>query len=108
VSFKIAYNLRTRLRTAIKNNKKTTTTLDYLGCTISELKIHLETKFTIGMSWDNYGKWHIDHILPCSSFDMSKESEQKKCFHYTNLQPLWAIDNIKKSNKILHGEERDI
>jgi hypothetical protein len=99
VSFRIASNLRARLRQAIKNNKKTTTTIDYLGCTINELKIHLEAKFTVGMSWDNYGKWHIDHIRPCSSFDMSKEIEQKECFHYTNLQPLWAIDNIRKSDK---------
>jgi len=108
VSFRITQNLRFRLRNAIKKNQKITTTIEYIGCTIEELKIHLELRFIKGMTWENYGKWHIDHILPCSSFDMSKESEQRKCFHYTNLQPLWAIDNMKKSNKILHGEERDI
>jgi hypothetical protein len=55
------------------------------------------------MTWDNYGKkgWHVDYILPCASFDLTKEEEQKKCFHYTNLQPLWWLDNIKKSDKIL-------
>ena len=53
-----------------------------------------------GMTWDNYGEWHIDHIKPCSSFNMLIEEERKRCFHYTNLQPLWAIDNIKKSDKI--------
>ena len=52
------------------------------------------------MNWNNIGKWHIDHIKPCKSFDLTKSDEQKKCFHYTNLQPLWALDNIKKGAKI--------
>lgn len=51
------------------------------------------------MSWENYGEWHIDHIKPCSSFDLSDPKQQKECFNYTNLQPLWAIDNLKKSYK---------
>jgi len=61
----------------------------------------LETKFLEGMDWDNYGiyGWHIDHIKPCSLFNLENIEEQKKCFHYTNLQPLWAIDNLKKGNK---------
>lgn len=66
-----------------------------------QLKKHLEIKFTKGMSWENYGKWHVDHIKPCAKFDLTKESEQRKCFHYTNLQPLWAIDNFKKGANIL-------
>ncbi len=61
----------------------------------------LAAKFTNGMAWDDYGDWHIDHILPCISFDLSDENQQKICFHYTNLQPLWATDNLKKGSKIL-------
>ena len=52
------------------------------------------------MSWSNRGEWHIDHIIPCSSFNLLDEKEQEKCFHYTNLQPLWAAENLSKSNKI--------
>jgi hypothetical protein len=57
------------------------------------------------MSFKNYGKWHIDHIRPCASFDLSKASEQKECFHYTNLQPLWAEDNLSKGIKVLVNAE---
>lgn len=74
-----------------------------LGCTIQEFKIYLENKFKEGMSWKNRSDWHIDHIKPCASFDLSKEEEQKKCFHYTNLQPLWARENILKKDKYEHA-----
>ncbi len=72
-----------------------------LGCTVSELKIHLEKNFKPGMSWKNHGLngWHIDHIKPVSKYNLLDPEEQKKCFHYTNLQPLWALENIRKSNK---------
>lgn len=99
LSYRIYSNLRYRLYRAIKLNKKTQDTLDYLGCSIEKLKEHLEKQFTKGMSWDNYGEWHIDHIKPCASFDLSIKKEQKICFHFTNLQPLWAIDNLRKSDK---------
>lgn len=73
------------------------------GCTLDEVKRHIESKFTIGMNWGNRGrgrgKWNIDHIKPYTDFDLTKESEIKTCCHYTNLQPLWWIDNIRKSNK---------
>ena len=52
------------------------------------------------MTWENHGKWHVDHIKPCCTFDFSKEEEQKKCFHYTNLQPLWAEENLVKAGKV--------
>ena len=76
-----------------------------LGCSVKCLKEHLESLFYkhpgsgLKMSWDNYGEWHIDHIKPCSKFDLTIDSEQRECFHYTNLQPLWAEDNLRKSDK---------
>ena len=68
-----------------------------------DLKLHLENQFVDGMNWNNYGKngWHIDHIKPCASFDLTDPKQQKICFHYTNLQPLWAIDNLIKHSKLL-------
>ena len=76
--------------------------LNLTGCSIDFLKTYLEQKFTIGITWENYGKrgWHIDHIRPCSSFNMENLEEQKTCFHYTNLQPLWWRDNISKGDKL--------
>lgn len=102
-SFKTLSLLRSRILHALKNYKgvrKASKTIQLVGCSIEELKLHLETQFTEGMSWENQGEWHIDHIKPCSSFDLTKEEEQKICFHYTNLQPLWAKDNHSKGNKL--------
>jgi len=105
INFKLTKYLRNRLYLALKNNQKTGHTLELLGCSIKFLKEHLEKEFREGMNWNNWGvgegKWNIDHIRPCASFDLSKASEQKKCFHYTNLQPLWARENYSKNNKIL-------
>jgi hypothetical protein len=101
--FKLIKTLRSRLGNAIRrqNSNKTDTTINLLGCSVSFLKKFLETKFTDGMSWDNHGKWHIDHIKPCALFNLLDEEEQKKCFHYTNLQPLWATDNLIKGCKYI-------
>ena len=66
---------------------------------IHALKDYLQSKFENGMTWENYGKWHIDHIRPCASFDLTDIEQQKICFNYKNLQPLWAEDNFKKSDK---------
>lgn len=98
VNFKLSMYLRTRIWSALKTNSKSDKTIKLLGCSIEELKKHLESKFQPGMTWDNHGLkgWHIDHIKPCASFDLSKSKEQKECFHYTNLQPLWAKDNHSK------------
>lgn len=104
-NFRILCNLRRRINHVIKDNYKSETTMELLGCELENLKKHLESKFTDGMTWNNYGKWHIDHKLPCSLFDLSKLEEQRKCFHYSNLQPLWATDNIRKSLKIKRKRE---
>lgn len=96
-NFKILCYLRTRIYKALKGYSKSKNTVKLLGCTVEFLKGHLESNFTQGMTWDNYGKWHVDHIKPCADFNLSKPSQQHKCFHYTNLQPLWALDNLKKN-----------
>ena len=98
IKFKILWNLRTRLNKVMHDVNKSAETIKLLGCSIEFLKIRLEKQFKPGMTWDNYGLWHIDHIKPCASFDLSKPSEQRKCFNYKNLQPLWAIDNLRKSD----------
>lgn len=100
INFRISGNLRNRIYYAIKNNTKFKPTLKLLDCSIEFLKKYLQKQFTLGMNWKNYGKWHIDHIRPCASFDLSKPTEQKKCFHYTNLQPLWAMDNLSKGDNL--------
>jgi len=111
--YKIQNCLRARMHSEIKRLKKKINsdvgkcakTLVLLGCSVSDLKIHLESKFLPGMTWENHGYgddcWHIDHIKPCDSFDLTDPEQQKECFHYTNLQPLWQPDNLKKSNKLL-------
>ena len=98
IKFKLLKYLRRRIYSALQGNIKSLNTMFLIGCEIDYLMYHIQNKFTKGMSWDNYGLWHIDHIKPCASFDMSKPEEQRECFHYSNLQPLWAIDNIKKSD----------
>lgn len=92
--------LRSRLNKALNGNVKSIKTMDLLSCSIEQLKIHLESKFQLGMTWENYGEWHIDHIIPLSSFDLVNSEELKRASHYSNLQPLWAKDNIAKGAKL--------
>ncbi len=105
INFKLTCTLGDRLRSAIKSSgvKKNTKTIDLIGCDISFLKKYLEALFKPGMSWKNHGRsgWHIDHIHPCASFDLKDTEQQKQCFHYTNLQPLLAEENIQKGKKEL-------
>lgn len=101
INGRISGNLRRRIWTAIKNNQKSGHTLELLGCTINEFKRHLQEKFTIEMSWENYGTyWEIDHIKPCASFDLTNPIQQKECFHYTNTQPLTISENRKKHDSV--------
>jgi len=99
LNFKLACNLRARLSRALKGNFKKSSLSEYLGCRIDFLKQHLESKFLPNMTWTNYGQWHIDHIKPLSAFNLSDPDQLKKACHYTNLQPLWAKDNLSKGNK---------
>jgi hypothetical protein len=102
--YKLKEILRSRMRHAFKNKKyiKSKKTLDILGCDLEIIKAHLEKQFTKGMSWENQGEWHVDHIIPCAS--AKNEEELIKLFHYTNLQPLWAADNLSKSDKIIEKQ----
>jgi hypothetical protein len=102
VQYKLSGSLRRRLRCALRGNYKSGSAVKDLGCTIDELKTYLESKFLNGMTWDNYGLrgWHIDHIKPLSSFDLSDRKQMLEACHYTNLQPLWAKDNLVKSDNL--------
>lgn len=103
LNFRLKRLLSIRILKALTCCKKSATTLNLLGASIQEVRQHLESKFLPGMSWKNHGfeGWHIDHIKPCASFDLTDPEQQKLCFHYSNLQPLWAKDNLEKSDKIV-------
>lgn len=102
INFKIRKLMRRIVISAIKrvskNNCKYSSTITQIGCDDIFFKSYIESKFQKGMTWDNYGLygWHIDHIIPCSKFDLTDPEQQKLCNHYSNLQPLWAKDNLKK------------
>ena len=98
--YRIANTLRSSLRNALKNDKKVGSAVRDLGCGVPELKVYLEKQFSAGMGWDKLGQIHIDHKIPLSLFDLTDRKQFLKACHYTNLQPLWALDNYKKGNKI--------
>lgn len=98
IQFKIKNNLRSRFYHIIKDKIKYKSVLKLLGCSIDDFKQHLESQFLPEMTWDNHGEiWEIDHIKPCASFDLTKLEEQEKCFHYSNLQPLFKTTEIAES-----------
>ena len=103
VNYKLRCTLRTGMHRALKNDAKAGSAVRDLGCSVQELKLHLESLFTEGMDWNNWtiDGWHIDHIKPLSKFDLTKRKELLKACHYSNLRPLWAIDNLKKGSKYL-------
>lgn len=88
--------LRNRLNLAVTNGTKAGSAVSDLGCTIAELRRHIEAKFAPGMTWENYGDWHIDHLVPLALFDLANRGQLLKACHYTNLQPLWASENQRK------------
>lgn len=103
------YNVGNRLRSRMWHalvdgkGKKAAKTESLIGCTIAVLRSHIEKQFTDGMSWERLlaGEIHLDHRRPCASFDLTKEEEQRRCFHWSNIQPLWARDNLSKGDKLL-------
>jgi hypothetical protein len=99
--FKVVLCMRTRISKLLKqkNADKYNKFYNYLGCNKQDFILYFQAKFKEGMTWENHGEWHIDHIKPCSLFNLLNEDEQKKCFHYTNLQPLWASENLSKGCK---------
>lgn len=99
ISYRLQKSLRGRIRVAIKTKKAGKGTMELTGCTIDELRSHLENQFKPGMNWGNYGEWHIDHKIPISWFNMESDNCIKAACNYKNLQPMWAKDNIQKSNK---------
>ena len=103
IQYKLSCNLRIRLHHAINRNQKIGSAIKDLGCTIEQLKQYLESKFQAGMTWDNWtlDGWHIDHIKPLASFDLTDRKQLLEACHYTNLQPLWAKDNLTKNDKII-------
>lgn len=116
INFKLSHNLRSRLRRAMEIDQKTGSAVSDLGCTIDELKMHLEAKFYPNpetgeeMTWDNWGRngWHVDHRIPLITIKTAsdKELQTKICCHYINLQPLWEKENISKSGKVPEDVEK--
>lgn len=104
MNFRLRCNLSSRIATALMGSGKSKRTKELIGCDIPYLRFHLEKQFQKGMTWENYGlgagKWTIDHILPCASFDLTIEDNQLKCFNYQNLQPMWFLENCSKNDKL--------
>jgi hypothetical protein len=102
--YKLVNIIRNRIRVSLKYCKgiKSAKTMELLGCSIQEAREHIESQWLPGMSWDNHGSygWHIDHIKPVHAFDLRNPEHQKICFHYTNLRPLWATDNLERPRKM--------
>lgn len=97
LNFKLRGLLRNRVGSALKSGSA----VKDLGCSIEELKSYLESKFQPGMTWENHGKWHIDHIKPLCKFDLTNREQFIQACHFSNLQPLWAVDNIRKGGKLV-------
>lgn len=99
-AFRIADFLRARIWFLLRNRglRKSVATERLLGCSFEDFAIYLESKFESGMTWDNYeiNGWHVDHIMPCAIFDLAKADHQKRCFHFSNMQPMWASENRSK------------
>lgn len=99
IHFRLSTYLRNRLNAALNGKIKAGSAIKELGCSVEFLKKHLESQFVLGMTWKNHGKWHIDHKIPISKCDLTTSEGLAIACHYTNLQPLWKTDNLRKGNK---------
>jgi Prasinovirus endonuclease VII len=103
VNHRLSLVLRCRMNQALRKAWKSGSAIRLLGCTIESFKLYLESRFEVDMSWQNYGKgigfWNIDHIIPCALFDLTKSDHQRRCFHFSNLQPMWSVENSAKGAK---------
>ncbi len=106
IDFRLTKSLRDRLHKAIIGKIKYESAIELIGCSTEELKDYLSKQFSENMNWDNYGKWHIDHIRPCNSFDLSNKDQQRLCFNYFNLQPLWGTQNYAKKDSYSEKDEQ--
>ncbi|HUX62015.1 MAG TPA: hypothetical protein VMV32_11935 [Ignavibacteriaceae bacterium] len=106
IDYRIKKNMRMRITQSVNGTKLYKHSIDLLGCSIEEVRNHIESQFKKGMTWDNWGVfgWHIDHIIPISSFDFTKKEDQYRCWHYTNLQPLWWKENVMKADNIIERQ----
>jgi hypothetical protein len=105
VHLRTVYSNKINKHLKMSTIKKLHSNIELLGCTIDEFRKHIESLFTTGMSWDNHGsgssKWNLDHIVPCSFFNLEDSTECKICFHYSNYRPLWQVENLYKKDKLL-------
>jgi hypothetical protein len=101
---RVVCNLRLRIYRFLFNGARVISTQELTGCTRQQLMAHIERQFRGQMSWDNYGRWHIDHIIPCAKFDLTKREEKLRCCHWTNLRPLWKRANQEKSDKLVNAQ----
>lgn len=99
MTYRLKVNLRNRLYDAVRNKIKKGSAVKHLGCSLDFFIEYIESQFTDGMSWDNRGEWHLDHIVPLAKFNLEDIEEFLKAVHYTNIQPLWAKDNLRKGSK---------
>ena len=95
----LAARLRGRMHKALRGERSPGSAVRDLGCSIENFRLYIESKFYDGMSWDNQGAWHLDHIVPLSSFNLTDRAQFLLAAHYTNYQPLWASENHRKSSK---------
>lgn len=102
INRRVRNSLNHRISESLKsmNNKKTNKTKQYIGCEISFFRTWIQYQFQQNMSWNNYGEWHLDHVKPCSSYNLNNNNDVLECFNWKNYQPLWSKDNLIKSDKI--------